>query len=244
MNSTFNSSESHSLVEGFSQALLIVTVSELGDKTFIITAIMAMKYPKHYILIGALSAEYIMVTFSLLLGLATSMVPQTIIHYISIILFFIIGVTMIYEGIAWKDNSDHNDNIINKDNNSNAINNSNNNDKNDNNVGVLMENRLASTAANNNAPNETRKFWFKNSIAKHESFVIIEMFTMVFIAEWADKSQLAVIILTAQQNKLGVALGAFVAQTFCMIVAVISALIFGGLTFIAFSIYTTLRGTN
>lgn len=102
-------------------------------------------------------------------------------------------------GIAWKDNSDHNDNIINKDNNSNAINNSNNNDKNDNNVGVLMENRLASTAANNNAPNETRKFWFKNSIAKHESFVIIEMFTMVFIAEWADKSQLAVIILTAQQ---------------------------------------------
>uniref|UniRef100_T1K737 GDT1 family protein n=1 Tax=Tetranychus urticae TaxID=32264 RepID=T1K737_TETUR len=61
---TVFNNESHSLVEGFSQALLIVTVSELGDKTFIITAIMAMKYPKHYILIGALSAEYIMVTFS------------------------------------------------------------------------------------------------------------------------------------------------------------------------------------
>ncbi|XP_053200879.1 transmembrane protein 165-like isoform X2 [Panonychus citri] len=211
--------EDRTFFQGFSQTLLLVSLSEIGDKTFILTALMAMRHSKIYVLIGSLLAEYLMITLSMLVGMATSFIPVSIIHYISIIIFTLVGITMIYEGITSKDNL----NVKNNDNrNDDKIKDQDDKGGQDligtrtgNEIIMNPHDKIQTTESNN------LRFWFKDLNERHKSFIAIEMFTMVFIAEWADKSQLSIIILTTRENKFAVAVGAIAAQTLSMVVAVI-----------------------
>lgn len=49
---------------GFVAALFCILVSELGDKTFVITTILAMKYSKKSVFLGALTAATLMIALS------------------------------------------------------------------------------------------------------------------------------------------------------------------------------------
>lgn len=49
---------------GFLAALFCILVSELGDKTFVITTILAMKYSKRSVFLGALTAATLMISLS------------------------------------------------------------------------------------------------------------------------------------------------------------------------------------
>lgn len=51
-------------VHAFIAALSVIVVSELGDKTFFIAAIMAMKHPRLTIFIGAITALALMTILS------------------------------------------------------------------------------------------------------------------------------------------------------------------------------------
>lgn len=51
-------------LNGFVAALFVILASELGDKTFIITTIMAMKYSRKSVFLGALTAATLMITLS------------------------------------------------------------------------------------------------------------------------------------------------------------------------------------
>lgn len=51
---------SGSFVHGFIATLSVILVSELGDKTFFIAAIMAMRHPRWTVFIGAMAALAIM----------------------------------------------------------------------------------------------------------------------------------------------------------------------------------------
>lgn len=50
----------HAFIASFS----VIVVSELGDKTFFIAAIMAMKYPRLTVFLGAISALAFMTVLS------------------------------------------------------------------------------------------------------------------------------------------------------------------------------------
>eukprot|EP00959_Pyramimonas_sp_CCMP1952_P125876 2632307-Pyramimonas_sp.AAC.1 len=84
--------------------------------------------------------------------------------------------------------------------------------------------------------------------------VMAEAFTLVFIAEWGDRSMLATIALSVAQNPVAVATGALAGHTLATFIAVIGGaflakyiservvgLIGGGL-FIAFAVATVLFG--
>lgn len=51
-------------LHAFVASLSVIVVSELGDKTFFIAAIMAMKYPRLTVFIGAIGALALMTILS------------------------------------------------------------------------------------------------------------------------------------------------------------------------------------
>ena len=84
-------------LHGFFASLAVIIVSELGDKTFFIAAIMAMRHSRFTILSGALSALALMTVLASLVGHVLSMIPHIITYYASSILLLIFGVKMFLE---------------------------------------------------------------------------------------------------------------------------------------------------
>nr|CAB3489778.1 unnamed protein product [Digitaria exilis] len=72
------------LFDALFASLSMILVSEIGDETFIIAALMAMRHPKSIVLSGALSALYVM----------------TVSCYIDPFLYLFFGLRLLY--IAWK----------------------------------------------------------------------------------------------------------------------------------------------
>ena len=62
--------EGTGFITAFTQSLLMILVTELGDKTFFIAAIMAMKFSRARVLAGALGALIVMTVLSAVLGKA------------------------------------------------------------------------------------------------------------------------------------------------------------------------------
>ena len=91
---------SGSFVHGFIATFSVIVVSELGDKTFFIAAIMAMRHPRWTVFIGAIAALAIMHVMSAFFGYAITVIPRTFTYYISSLLFAIFGLKMLREG--WK----------------------------------------------------------------------------------------------------------------------------------------------
>ena len=91
---------SGSFFHGFVATFSVIVVSELGDKTFFIAAIMAMKHPRWTVFIGAMSALGVMHVMSAFFGYAITVIPRVYTYYLSSFLFAIFGIKMLREG--WK----------------------------------------------------------------------------------------------------------------------------------------------
>lgn len=85
-------------VHAFVASLSIIVVSELGDKTFFIAAILAMKQNRWTVFSGAISALVFMTILSSVLGFAVNVIPKSYTHYTSIVLLFVFGLVMIRDG--------------------------------------------------------------------------------------------------------------------------------------------------
>ena len=76
----------------------MIIVSELGDKTFFIAAIMAMRHSRVVVFTGAIAALGLMTVLSVFLGYATTVIPRKYTFYISTFLFAVFGLKMLKEG--------------------------------------------------------------------------------------------------------------------------------------------------
>lgn len=85
------------MLSAFTAGLLLIGVSELGDKTFFIAAILAMRHSRRLIFAGVLAALAAMTVISVLMGQAASLLPQIYIHYAEIVLFIGFGIKLLYE---------------------------------------------------------------------------------------------------------------------------------------------------
>jgi Ca2+/H+ antiporter, TMEM165/GDT1 family len=88
------------MLTAFTASLLLITVSELGDKTFFIAVVMSMRHPRRLVLVGAVSALAAMTILSVLLGQAVSFFPKTYLHSAEIVLFLGFGVKLLID--AWR----------------------------------------------------------------------------------------------------------------------------------------------
>merc|ERR1719158_2411591 len=97
----FNVTEHTGFLHGFVESLSVIVVSELGDKTFFIAAILAMRNNKLTVFLAAISALAVMTVLSALLGfVVTTFIPREYTYYTCTAIMFLFGIKMLYE--AWR----------------------------------------------------------------------------------------------------------------------------------------------
>lgn len=90
--------ESHGAFLG---SFLAIIFSELGDKTFIIAAILAMKYSRNWVFIGSAGAMLVMTFVSCFLGqFILYILPEFYMKLGAALLFFAFGIKALYEGVV------------------------------------------------------------------------------------------------------------------------------------------------
>uniref|UniRef100_A0A8B9LB30 GDT1 family protein n=1 Tax=Astyanax mexicanus TaxID=7994 RepID=A0A8B9LB30_ASTMX len=194
-------------IHAFVAAISVIIVSELGDKTFFIAAIMAMRYNRLTVLAGAMLALGLMTCLSVLFGYATTIIPRIYTYYISTALFAIFGVRMLREGLRMSADEGQEEleevqaEIKKKDE-------------------ELQRYKLA-----NGAPDvETGAAVTMLPQRKWHSVIspiFIQALTLTFLAEWGDRSQLATIVLAAREDPFGVAVGGTLGHCLCTGLAVV-----------------------
>ena len=215
---------------GFTAAFALIFVSELGDKTFFIAALLAMRLGRFTVLAGATSALCVMSVISVVIGRVFQKIPSSINdslplgEYLAVAMLFYFGGRTLMEALQTPESG--------KD------------SKPDSGEFVDAEEFV-------NASEEKKKL----SPKKEKNFFgkFWETFTLVFIAEWGDRSMLATIALGAAQNPVGVTTGACFGHLVATLIAVVGGALLsqriserqvgitGGVLFIGFA-FATLAG--
>ncbi len=86
---------------GFVASLVLVTVAEFGDKTFCAALVLAMRYPRRWVFLGAWSALVCMSVLAVVIGqLLFTVVPLLWIRLLSAALFALFGGQQLWQ--AWR----------------------------------------------------------------------------------------------------------------------------------------------
>ncbi|KAJ7410313.1 transmembrane protein 165 [Pitangus sulphuratus] len=174
-------------IHAFVAAISVIIVSELGDKTFFIAAIMAMRYNRLTVLAGAMLALGLMTCLSVLFGYATTVIPRVYTYYVSTALFAIFGIRMLREGLKMSPDEGQEEleevqaEIKKKDE-------------------ELQRTKLLNGPGDvESGPGTTipQKKWLH-----FISPIFVQAFTLTFLAEWGDRSQLTTIVLAARERMI------------------------------------------
>eukprot|EP00252_Welwitschia_mirabilis_P028001 TRINITY_DN9901_c0_g1_i1.p1 TRINITY_DN9901_c0_g1~~TRINITY_DN9901_c0_g1_i1.p1 ORF type:complete len:342 (-),score=73.62 TRINITY_DN9901_c0_g1_i1:408-1433(-) len=167
---------------GFTAAFTLIFVSEIGDKTFFIAALLAMQYSKGLVLLGSMGALSLMTIISVVIGRIFQSVPsqfQTTLpigQYVAVALLIFFGIKSIKDAMELPPESGVSDG------------------------GTAEPGELA----------EAEEL-VKTKVSKKLSTpaeILWKSFSLVFFAEWGDRSMLATIALGVAQSPWGVASGA------------------------------------
>ncbi|XP_028032910.1 transmembrane protein 165 isoform X1 [Bombyx mandarina] len=214
--------------QGFLASLSVVIVSELGDKTFFIAAIMAMKHPRIIVFAGAISALVFMTILSAAFGWIATVIPRVYTYYVSAALFAIFGIKMLRDG--WK--MDPNEGQEELEEVQSELKRREDQEEKEETLDMLEQGQ---------AENKRRK---RNAILK----VLLQAATLTFLAEWGDRSQLATVVLATREDAVGVVVGGSLGHALCTGLAVIggrmvaqkisvrTVTIIGGIVFLFFAV--------
>ncbi|GJJ71724.1 Ca2+/H+ antiporter, TMEM165/GDT1 family [Entomortierella parvispora] len=219
--------------QSFFLSLAMIVVSEIGDKTFLIAAIMAMKHPRLLVFSAALSALAIMSVLSAAFGHAVpNLIPRTYTNYLAALLFFCFGIRMFYDGYYMtEEDAKHELEEVTQElqdkedlemlqraeaGDSTTANQA--EDARDTSVLVGMDPEPSSLKS---ASTKKQASGVVNLFQLLFSPVFVQTFIMTFLAEWGDRSQIATIALAAAHNMVWVSIGAVLGHSLCTGVAVI-----------------------
>ncbi|MEA5499644.1 TMEM165/GDT1 family protein [Limnoraphis robusta Tam1] len=85
------------MLTAFTAGLLLITLSELGDKTFFIAVILSGRYSRKLVFFGVTLALALMTVLSVFVGQIVSVLPKNYLHYAEIILFCAFGIKLLYD---------------------------------------------------------------------------------------------------------------------------------------------------
>jgi Ca2+/H+ antiporter, TMEM165/GDT1 family len=185
------------MLAAFTAGLLLITISELGDKTFFIAVILAMRYPRRWVFVGVIAALAAMTIISVLLGSAVAELPKTYVHYGEIVLFLAFGFKLLFDASRMSAEP------------------------------ASTEMQEAMETVNQSAapcPELTTEKVSRVSILP----ILLQSFSLTFLAEWGDRTQIATIALAASQEPIGVTAGAILGHSICAMIAVIGGRLIAG----------------
>ncbi|MDF5714940.1 MAG: TMEM165/GDT1 family protein [Rhizonema sp. NSF051] len=85
------------MLAAFTAGLLLITISELGDKTFFIAVILSMRHSRKLVFAGVIGALAAMTILSVALGRVIAFLPKIYTHYAAIALFLLFGIKLLYQ---------------------------------------------------------------------------------------------------------------------------------------------------
>lgn len=85
------------MLSAFTAGLLLITISELGDKTFFIAAILATRHPRRLVFAGAIAALSLMTVLSVLFGQVATLLPPVYVQWAEAILFLGFGIKLLLD---------------------------------------------------------------------------------------------------------------------------------------------------
>ncbi|KAI3462524.1 hypothetical protein Pfo_019187 [Paulownia fortunei] len=226
--------------QGFTKSLVMTMVSEFGDRTFCIAAIMAMRHPRRSVFFGCLFSVIVMTVLSALVGWAApNLISRKLAHNITTLLFFVFGLWSLWD--AYNEDDDDNEEL------------------------AQVEKELDDSAASKSSTSKDKAGDKADDDSKKQkrpflrnffSPVFLKAFSVTFFGEWGDKSQLATIGLAADEDTVGVILGGILGQAICTIAAVIGGkslasriserlvTLLGGVLFLVFGVQSFLSAAD
>eukprot|EP00092_Neocalanus_flemingeri_P019023 GFUD01020611.1.p1 GENE.GFUD01020611.1~~GFUD01020611.1.p1 ORF type:complete len:282 (-),score=71.12 GFUD01020611.1:279-1124(-) len=184
-------------LHGFLASLSVIIVSELGDKTFFIAAILAMKNPRLTVFAGAILSLAMMHVMASFFGSLSSVIPRLYTYYISSALFAIFGLKMLHEGYHMSSTEAQEEFEE---------------------VNEELRKREEKESRGDIESGGGKKL--EPSAVSFLSKVFVQSFTMTALAEWGDRSQLATVILAAREDVYGVCVGGVLGHALCTGLAV------------------------
>lgn len=200
---------------GLTASFALVLASEIGDKTFFISALLSMKYSRVLVLIGTMLALGLMTVISVAIGQVFHALPASLNStipfddYAAIALLVWFGIQNIRDGLSMgSDEAEE------------------------------LQGAKDVVAGRHNPP------------APSGVRVVTETSSLIFLAEWGDKSMLATIALAAAKSPFGVIVGGVSGHLVASVIAVIggsllgkyisekSARLVGGFLFLLFAVLT------
>ncbi|KAJ3390128.1 hypothetical protein HDU84_007953 [Entophlyctis sp. JEL0112] len=210
----------HVNIKSLYMSFAVIVVSEIGDKTFLIAAVMAMTNPRLVIFSAALAALGVMTVLSTLFGhFLPNLLSKEYTQFAASILFIVFGFKMLYDGYNMSDSEGQAE------------------------LEEVTQTLMESSAAEEDdasimeAGKEKAKrkekdtavvgtlAWFtagwKNIANLFFSTVFIQCFALTFLAEWGDRSQIATIALAGAEDFWWVTVGSLLGHSICTAGAVI-----------------------
>ena len=207
------------MLTAFTAGLLLITVSELGDKTFFISMCLAMRHSRRFVFLGSIVALATMTLISVMLGQFATVLPKQLIHLGTIVLFIVFGFKMLYDASKMPIECRITESVD----------------------CASEAEREAIEAVSQAEVNLRRKTPFA---------ITLEAFTLTFIAEWGDRTQINTMVLAASNNAIGITAGSILGHAICCAIAVFggrllashiserTVTIVGGILFFVFAIVT------
>jgi putative Ca2+/H+ antiporter (TMEM165/GDT1 family) len=85
------------MLTGFTAGLFLITVFELGDKSFFIAAVLAMRHPRSLVFWGTIAALTVMTVISVLLAQPATLLPSNYVRYGEVIVLIFFGLSLIWQ---------------------------------------------------------------------------------------------------------------------------------------------------
>jgi putative Ca2+/H+ antiporter (TMEM165/GDT1 family) len=220
-----NSGDKASLFSAFVRSLSSIVVSELGDKTFFIAAIMAMRYNRIAVLSGALLALFLMTGLSTAFGqIVPALLPASVTHILITVLFFFFGGKLLYD--AYNDDGEESNEQAEVEIELNQMHAKLMKDTSSNHHEAQIEYipvEKASYGKSGDLESESKKI---DNCASQiglvaSKTVFWQALTLTFLGEWGDRSQITTIALAAETSATFVFIGAFLGHCLCTSLAVI-----------------------
>ncbi|KAL2180771.1 uncharacterized protein P884DRAFT_216299 [Thermothelomyces heterothallicus CBS 202.75] len=226
----------------FMLSYTMIIFSEVGDKTFLVAALMAMKHDRMVVFSAALGALVAMTVLSAVLGHAVpALIPKRLTTFLAAVLFFVFGARLLREGLAMSPDEgvsaemqevemelEEKESLASKETASQyalEMGLGNRKPRSKSRFPAPARSPSSSPEGRSPSPRPGALVGFLSGLNNLVSLLLspawVQTFVMTFLGEWGDRSQIATIAMAAGQDYWWVTLGAVMGHACCTGVAVL-----------------------